>query len=256
MMKRLTPFFAILCLGLVAAWAAASWRPPTVSAYYAGNDDGNGDKGKGDDGYHHDKDNKDHDDGCRNDDGDRDHKDGDHKDGDHKDDGGYGKKHDGDGGHEGDDDGHDRDGRGGRVGTFLLTITNYGTGGVHRALLTLHRDRTMSSVDSGQGNGFFSSQLGAWKGKCDGTASGRTLEFSFGDGTITRLDYSFDGDQPKDTVAGTIVLTSFNLNDDPLGDGGTVIAHWEFTGTQVEVPGGDKDKDKDKDKDHHKDKDK
>jgi hypothetical protein len=92
----------------------------------------------------------------------------------------------------------------------------------------------MSVIDSNQGSGQFSSQLGAWKRGCTGS-TGRTLEFAFGSGTITRLDYKFDPNQPKDSISGTIIATSFPLNANPLGDGGTQVGDFEFTGTRIEA---------------------
>jgi len=126
------------------------------------------------------------------------------------------------------------------VGSFLTTIVNYGTGGIaSRSVITLHRDHTMSAIDSGQGGPSteFSSQLGAWKRGCDGSATGRTLDFSFPPKAgIARVDYKFDADQPEDTIKGTIVLTTFPLNANPLDGGGTVVGHFEFTGQRIKVP--------------------
>lgn len=206
-MKRLTPFFAVLCMALLAVWGSAVGHPRTVSAYHPSHDDGQN--------YNH-SDN----DGCQKDDGDN------------------SGKHD-------DGSSHDQDGRDGHIGTFLVTITNWessgsgsgsGGGNMDRSVITLHRDKTMSAIDSNQGNGQFSSQLGSWKHGCGGTMKGRTLEFSFANATINRLDYQFDKQQSKDSISGRIVVTSFSVNADPLGDGGTVIANLEFTGTRVEVP--------------------
>jgi len=213
-MKRFTRLFAVLCMGLVAAWGLSAWHAPKVSAYYSlnHNDDG---QGNGDDGHYHDGD-----DGCQD-------KDGDHHDGDYN------------GGHQGNDDGddgHDHDGQGHLVGSFLVTISNYASGGVtQRAVITLHRDHTMSVISSNQNSGQISSQLGAWKHGCSGS-TGRTIQFSFGDGTINRLDFTFNAHQPKGTISGTITITNFPGNGNPLGTGGTVIGNCDFTGTRIEAP--------------------
>jgi hypothetical protein len=96
----------------------------------------------------------------------------------------------------------------------------------------------MSVIDSNQGGPGtqFSSQLGAWKRGCDGAMKGRTIDFSFPSAGIARVDYKFDADQPEDTIKGTIVLTVFPLNANPLDGGGTVVGHFEFTGTRIKVP--------------------
>jgi hypothetical protein len=39
-----------------------------------------------------------------------------------------------------------------------------------------------------------------------------------------------------DTVSGTITLTLFPLNGDPLGSGGTSGGTFNFTGTRVTLP--------------------
>jgi hypothetical protein len=230
-MKRLIPFSAVLCVGLLAGLGWIVTHPQRAAAHAVFDDD----KNDGDHDRDKDKD-KDHDRDC---DQDRDHdrdKDSDHRDSDHKD-GDSG--HDADRDHGRDDDRKDSD-RDGRVGSFLTTIVNYANGGVaSRSVITLHRDRTMSVIDSGQGGPGtqFSSQLGAWKRGCDGSAKGRTLDFSFPPNAgIARVDYKFDADQPKDTIKGTIVLTVFPLNANPLDGGGTVVGNFEFTGTRIKVP--------------------
>jgi hypothetical protein len=234
-MKRLIPFSAVLCACLLAGlgWVVSH---PQKAAAHAVFDDHENDRDHDRDKDKDDKDkDKDHDRDCDQDrDQDRD-KDRD-KDRDDKD---RDSGHDADRDHSRNDDHKHGDGNV-MVGSFLTTIVNYGTGGVaSRSVITLHRDRTMSVIDSGQGGPGteFSSQLGAWKRGCDGSAKGRTLDFSFPPNAgIARVDYKFDGDQPKDTIKGTIVLTTFPLNSNPLDGGGTVVGHFEFTGQRIKGP--------------------
>jgi hypothetical protein len=243
MKKRVTPFFIFFCLGLIAFWGSAIASPTLASAQISLGGGGNGGNGGGDndvcpvaqhhdDGDHHDY--SDH-----------------HSEGEHHDDGG---DHHGDG----DGDGH------GNIGTFLINITNWaggvitqggGVGSPSKSVITLHRDKTLAAIDSNENSGVFSSQLGSWRHCGDGTKRGRTLAFSFGDGTITRFDYSFDKQKSKDTISGTLKILTFNFNDDPNGTGGTVIASLDFTGVRVQ-PSADKDNDDDKDKDQDKGRDK
>jgi hypothetical protein len=118
--------------------------------------------------------------------------------------------------------------------TFLLTITNAADGTfASRSVITFYADGSVAVIDSGQGGPSFtfSSQLGVW---INGTASGaivRTLDFSFPSLGIARVDYNFNG--LKQNVSGTITLTSFGLQDDPLGGGGVVVGSFNFTGTRV-----------------------
>ncbi len=236
-MKRLVPFSAVLCVGLLVGLGWMISHPQKAAAHAVFGDDKH-------DGGDHDRDkdkddkDKDKDRDCDQDnDKDRDHGDGD-KDRDHKD---HDYGHDGDRDHSRHRDDDDKDsGRNVMVGSYLTTITKYGgnVGFTERSIITLHRDRTMSSVDSGQGGpaSQFSSQLDAWKRGCKGTATGRTLDFTFPSNGINRLDYTFDADQPKDTIKGEFILTNFPINADPLGSGGTVVGQFEFTGTRIKAP--------------------
>ncbi len=66
-------------------------------------------------------------------------------------------------------------------------------------------------------------------------STGRTLDFSCPSAGISRLDYKFDPDQPKDTIKGLFILTTFPLNADPRVDTGTVVGQFEFTGTRIKA---------------------
>lgn len=123
-------------------------------------------------------------------------------------------------------------------GTFLATITDANTGAFSsRSVITLHADHSMAVVDSGQGGPtvLFSSQQGVWEHDSTGVLEARTLDFSFPNAGIARVDYNFTTINTQQ-VSGTITLTVFPLNGNPLDGGGTVVGTFSFTGTRVTVP--------------------
>ena len=125
-----------------------------------------------------------------------------------------------------------------RGATYLLTVTDAQGAFASREVITLHGDRTLSAIDSNQGGPtfFFSSQLGTWKFDGKGGVVGRTLDFGFpppADQTVARLDYTFTFSANNAHVTGTITLTTFPLQDDPLDGDGTVLGTFTFTGTLV-----------------------
>ena len=123
-----------------------------------------------------------------------------------------------------------------RGATYLITITDAQGAFASRGVITLHGDRTLSAIDSGQGGPafFFTSQLGAWKSDGKGGAVGRTLNFDFPpNADVARLDYTFQFSAHGTQVTGTITLRTFPLQDDPLDGGGTVLGTFTFTGTLV-----------------------
>src|SRR5215510_12300818 len=120
-----------------------------------------------------------------------------------------------------------------RGATYLITITDAQGAFASRAVMTLHGDRTLSAIDSGQGGPtfFFTSQLGAWKPDGKDGAVGRTLDFDFPPAPdVARLDYIFTFSADSTHVNGTITLRSFPLQGDPLDGGGTVVGEFTFTG--------------------------
>ena len=126
-------------------------------------------------------------------------------------------------------------------GTFLVTITDAATGAfASRAVITLHKDHSVAVIDSGQEGGPvpFSSQQGVWKQAPGGVVEARTIDFSFPFATFgsARVDYTFNAGVPADQVQGSIVLTFFPPNGDPLGGGGTPGGTFNFSGTRVTVP--------------------
>jgi hypothetical protein len=123
-------------------------------------------------------------------------------------------------------------------GTFLTTITDAATGAFSsRSVITLHADRSMAAIDSGQGGPavLFSSQQGTWERESNGRVEARTLDFSFPSAGIARVDYNFNS-ASADHVSGTITLTVFGLHDNPLDGGGTVVGTFNFTGQRVSAP--------------------
>jgi hypothetical protein len=123
-----------------------------------------------------------------------------------------------------------------RGATYLITIKDATGAFASRGVITLHRDRTLSAIDSGQGGPtfFFTSQLGAWGHDGKGGVVGRTLDFDFPPSAdVARLDYTFTFSSDGTHVTGTIKLTSFPLQGNPLDGGGTVEGQFTFTGTLV-----------------------
>jgi len=77
--------------------------------------------------------------------------------------------------------------------------------------------------------------MGAWHTSPGAGVVGRTLDFSFPNAGIARVDYNFTT-VTKDQVSGTITLTVFPINADPQGSGGTVVGTFNFTGQPVIAP--------------------
>lgn len=126
-------------------------------------------------------------------------------------------------------------------GTFLVTITDASSGVFSsRSVITLHRDHSVAVIDSGQEGGPvpFSSQLGVWTQGAGGVVEARTIDFSFPFATqgSARVDYKFNGGISGNQVQGSIVLTFFPANGNPLDGGGTPGGTFNFTGTRVTVP--------------------
>ncbi len=121
---------------------------------------------------------------------------------------------------------------------YITTITDATTGAfASRSVITLHADHSMTSIDSGQGGpaALFSSQMGAWRTSPGAGVVARTLDFSFPNAGIGRVDYNFTT-LTNDQASGTITLTVFPINADPQGSGGTVVGTFNFTGQHITVP--------------------
>ena len=124
-----------------------------------------------------------------------------------------------------------------RGATYLITLTNAKGEFVSRGVITLHGDRTLSAINSGQGGptSFFTSELGAWKSDGKGGAVGRTLDFDLPPSSpdVVRLDYTFQFSDNDTQVKGTITLRTFPLQGNPLDGDGTVVGTFTFAGTRV-----------------------
>jgi hypothetical protein len=126
-------------------------------------------------------------------------------------------------------------------GTFLITITDAATGAfASHSVITLHSDHSVAVIDSGQEGGTvpFSSQQGVWEQDPGGVVEARTIDFSFPFATqgSARVDYKFNAGVPANRVQGSIVLTFFPPNGNPLDGGGTPGGTFNFSGTRVTVP--------------------
>jgi hypothetical protein len=122
------------------------------------------------------------------------------------------------------------------AGSYLTNITVASTGAFSsRSVITLHTDHTGTVVDSGQegGSPTFSSQQGAWAP--DGNSTDlTTLDFSFPPSAgIARVDYQIHPGPGNGNINGTITLTVFPLNGNPLDGGGTVVGQFNFTGQRI-----------------------
>ena len=127
-------------------------------------------------------------------------------------------------------------------GSYLTTITDANTGAFSsRSVITLHADHTVTVIDSGQEGGQvfapFSGQQGTWATSPSGGVVARTINwvFPFATEGSARLDYKFTTVNTNQ-VSGTITLTFFPPNGNPLDGGGTVAGTFNFTGTRVTVP--------------------
>jgi hypothetical protein len=121
--------------------------------------------------------------------------------------------------------------------TYVTTVKDSSGNFASRGVISLHADHTMSVIDSGQGGPtfFFSSQLGSWKPDGKGGLVARTIDFDYPpNADVARLDYTISFDQDGDQVTGTITLTTFPLQANPLDGGGTVTGTFTFVGQLVE----------------------
>lgn len=126
------------------------------------------------------------------------------------------------------------------AGTFLITITDAHGAFASNSVITLHSDNSVAVIDSGQeGNGVsFSSQQGVWESEPNGTLKARTIDWSFPFATngSARVDYTFNAGGGANQVSGSIVLTFFPPNGNPLDGGGSPGGTFTFTGRRVTIP--------------------
>lgn len=129
------------------------------------------------------------------------------------------------------------DAESGRFGAaYVITVKDSAGNFASRGVIALHADHTMSVIDSGQGGPtfFFSSQLGSWTLDGNGSVVAKTIDFDFPpNADIARLDYTIKVTQDGKQVTGTITLTTFPLQANPLDGGGTVVGTFTFVGNIV-----------------------
>jgi hypothetical protein len=128
----------------------------------------------------------------------------------------------------------DGDGQGAGGTSYLATIKDSSGNFASRGVFTLHGDHTMSVIDSGEGGPafLFSSQLGSWQLNGSGMAIARTIDFDFPSAGVARLDYTIHFGA-NGTATGTITLTDFPLQANPLDGGGTVVGTFTFTAQSI-----------------------
>jgi hypothetical protein len=120
--------------------------------------------------------------------------------------------------------------------SYLTTVKDSNGNFVSRTVTTLHADHTMSVVDSDQGGPtfFFTTQAGSWKPDGKGGVVAKTIDFDFPpNADAARLDYAISFDQNGDQATGTVTLTTFPLQGNPLGGGGTVLGTFTLSGELV-----------------------
>jgi hypothetical protein len=129
--------------------------------------------------------------------------------------------------------GQNQDDQGASGASYVTTFKDSAGNFASRGVITLHADHTTSVIDSGQGGPtfFFTSQLGSWKPDGHGGVLARTLDFDFPpNADVARSDYTISSSQDHSEVTGTITLTTFPLQGDPLDGGGTVIGTFTLCG--------------------------
>lgn len=125
----------------------------------------------------------------------------------------------------------------GNGASYVTTVNNSNGSFASRGVIALHADHTMSVTDSGQGGPafFFTSQLGSWKPNASGGIVAKTIDFDYPpNADVARLDYTMAFAQYGTHVSGTITLTTFPLQGNPLDGGGTVVGTFTFTGQLVQ----------------------
>lgn len=122
--------------------------------------------------------------------------------------------------------------------SYLITFRDPAGSFVAREVITLHEDRTMSAIDSGQGGPayYYSSQLGSWKPDGHGRIVARTIDFDHppSPDVVARLDFTLNFGKDLSQVSGTVIITYFPLQTgNPLEGGGTVIANYTLEGELI-----------------------
>jgi len=121
--------------------------------------------------------------------------------------------------------------------SYITTVSDSAGQFDSRGVITLHADHTMSVLDAGQGGPgyFFTSQLGSWKSRGNGRIAGRTIDFDIPpqQASIARVDFTMKLSEDRSRLTGSVTVTYFPIEADPLGDGGTVIGTFTFVGQLI-----------------------
>lgn len=122
-------------------------------------------------------------------------------------------------------------------GSYLITLRDLQGNFASRQVLTLHADQTLSGVDSGQDGPtyLYSSELGAWKRDGHLRIVAKAIDFDYPPNPdVARLDYIISFVPDRSHVTGTIIISTFQLeNGNPLDGGGTVIGTYTFAGELI-----------------------
>lgn len=107
-----------------------------------------------------------------------------------------------------------------------------------RSVVTLNSDQTMSAIDSAQQGpeNYSGDQLGTWKPAGPHAITGRTINFRYPPGTpgAARSDYVIRLGPDHRQMTGTITLTIFPVDRNPLEDEGTLIGTFPIQGAVIE----------------------
>jgi hypothetical protein len=90
------------------------------------------------------------------------------------------------------------------------------------------------AADQGGPTYFFSSQLGSWQPDGKGGVVGKTIDFDYPpNADVARIDYTISFNPALGQATGTETLTTFPLQSDPFGSGGTSLGTYAFTSELV-----------------------
>lgn len=132
------------------------------------------------------------------------------------------------------------------VGTYLTTIVDAEGGLLSRAILTLHGDGTVESLDSNQAGvpgefNPFTENNGEWA--CTGrntvfaTAISFQLRGAEGDEPgVSRNDFVIKIDRRSREIEGTVELIFFPLTANPFEDAGSNYGVYRFSGIPMKLP--------------------
>ena len=125
------------------------------------------------------------------------------------------------------------------TGTYLTT--NSGSVGSFRTILTFAKDGNFFSIVSNESGTPsivpYSDPQGSWKCTSDREITAIALDFidptATSSGQIGRTDYVARFEPNKGIVQATGTIRSFDLNANPLNDGGLGLGNFTFTGERV-----------------------